>query len=118
MGSMRRLPFLFLILAAVLAAVPLITLAQQVTSSGPGAALSSNKPRYPITHIVIIDKENRSFDNLFGTFPQADGATHARISTGKVISLNHTPDHTLLDIGHAGDSATLAVDQGRMDHFD
>ena len=34
-----------------------------------------------IQHIVFILKENRSFDNFFGTFPGADGATHGRIST-------------------------------------
>ena len=28
-----------------------------------------------ITHVVIMVQENRSFDNLFATFPGADGAT-------------------------------------------
>jgi phospholipase C len=74
--------------------------------------------RYPIKHIVIIDKENRSFDNLFGTFPHADGAATARLANGTTIRLGHTPDHTLLDIGHTGDSAALAVNQGRMNRFD
>src|SRR5216683_8174355 len=31
------------------------------------------KPRNPIEHVVIIVKENHSFDNYFGTFPGADG---------------------------------------------
>ncbi|MFY9738671.1 MAG: alkaline phosphatase family protein, partial [Candidatus Cybelea sp.] len=30
---------------------------------------------YPITHIVLIVQENRSFNNLFATFPGADGTT-------------------------------------------
>ncbi len=41
----------------------------------------SNTPRSgrPIQHVVIIVKENHSFDNYFGTFPGADGdATLAR----------------------------------------
>lgn len=29
----------------------------------------------PISHIVFIVKENSSFDSMFGTFPNADGAT-------------------------------------------
>ena len=29
----------------------------------------------PIQHVVIVVQENRSFDNLFATFPNADGAT-------------------------------------------
>jgi phospholipase C len=29
----------------------------------------------PIKHVVIVIQENRSFDNLFATFPEADGTT-------------------------------------------
>ena len=32
------------------------------------------KPNNPIDHVVIIVKENHSFDNYFGTFPGANGA--------------------------------------------
>ena len=31
--------------------------------------------RFPIKHVVFLIKENRSFDNLFGRFPGANGAT-------------------------------------------
>src|SRR5712692_3450408 len=34
-----------------------------------------------IQHIVFIVKENRTFDNYFGTFPGADGATTGMIHT-------------------------------------
>jgi len=77
----------------------------------------STAARYPITHIVIIDKENRSYDNYFGLFPGADGTSHARLADGKVVLLGHTPDHTLLDVAHAGTSAALAMNHGRMDQF-
>jgi phospholipase C len=72
----------------------------------------------PIQHIVILIKENKSFDNYFGTFPGADGATVAQTSDGRTIPLIHTPDRLLVDIGHAGDSARMAVDAGKMDGFD
>lgn len=85
---------------------------------GPATHHVASNPRYVIRHIVIIDKENRSFDNIFGRFPGADGASQARLSNGKLVPLGRTPDHTLLDIGHAGDAAAFAVDQGRMDRFD
>jgi len=81
-------------------------------------ATASAGTRYPIKHIIIIDKENRSFDTMFGTFPKADGTTHAELSDGKFIRLTHTPDQTLLDVGHAGAAATLAVNNGRMNGFD
>jgi len=72
----------------------------------------------PIRHIVIIIKENRTFDNYFGTFPRADGSTVGTTSDGRRVPLGHTPDHTLLDIAHQGNAATIAVDNGRMDGFD
>jgi len=71
-----------------------------------------------IEHVVFIVKENRTFDNYFGTFPGADGATSGTISTGDVIPLGHTPDRTPRDISHSWDSALKAIDGGAMDQFD
>lgn len=36
-------------------------------------------PTHPVQHIIVISLENHSFDNLFGTFPLADGfaSSHA-----------------------------------------
>lgn len=45
--------------------------AKVVPSSLANPAASSGK----IQHIVMIVQENRSVDNLFATFPGADGAT-------------------------------------------
>ena len=33
------------------------------------------QPHNPIEHVVIIVKENHSFDNYFGSFPAANGAS-------------------------------------------
>lgn len=71
-----------------------------------------------IQHVVFIVKENRTFDNYFGTFPGANGATSGMISTGRVIPLGHAPDKTPRDISHAYDAAVTAIDGGRMDKFD
>ena len=46
----------------------------------------------PVEHVVIIVKENRSFDHMFGTFPGANGATTGLDSTGNVVPLAHAPD--------------------------
>jgi phospholipase C len=62
-------------------------------------------------------KENRSFDQYFGMFPGADGATTGEISTGQVIPLGHTPDHTALDISHSGRAARTAGNDGLMNKF-
>ena len=70
-----------------------------------------------IQHVIYIIKENRSFDNYFGRFPGADGATTGTISTGQVIPLRHAPDQ-VVDIGHDWTSALAAADGGKMDRFD
>src|SRR5262249_42606829 len=71
-----------------------------------------------IQHIVYIIKENRTFDNYFGKFPGADGATSGTISTGRVIPLGQAPDRTPRDIDHSWQAALKAMDGGKMDQFD
>ena len=70
-----------------------------------------------IQHIVFIVKENRSFDNMFGTYPGAAGASTCKISDGQVLQLSRTPDATR-DMGHKFDETVTAVDGGKMDKFD
>jgi phospholipase C len=70
-----------------------------------------------IQHIVFIIKENRTYDNYFGTFQGADGATSGTISTGMVMKLGRTPDRTPRDISHSFQAATTAIDGGKMDQF-
>lgn len=89
-----------------------------VTPTASPIASPTSGPANPIQHIVILVKENRSFDNYFGTFPGADGARTGRVSSGEVVPLIHTPDHTLLDIDHQGLAAQTAVNNGLMDGFD
>src|SRR6202011_1700382 len=82
------------------------------TQPAPGEGIQK------IQHIVFLIKENRSFDNYFGTFPGADGATTGKISTGDVIPLGHTPDRTPHDLCHSWFCATQSIDGGNMDRFD
>ncbi len=70
-----------------------------------------------IQHVVFIIKENRSFDNYFGTFPGADGATSGKVSNGSTITLGHTPDR-VRDMGHSWNDSITAVDGGKMDKYD
>jgi len=85
----------------------------QVTAlSGTGTADLSK-----IQHVVFIIKENRSFDNYFGTFPGANGAKSGKISTGETIPLGHTTDQAH-DVQHNWNGAHWAIDNGRMDRFD
>ena len=71
-----------------------------------------------IQHVVFIVKENRSFDNMFGLFPGANGASSAPISTGAVIPLGPHPDVMNRDVDHLWSSALTGIDGGKMDRFD
>jgi phospholipase C len=70
-----------------------------------------------IEHIVLIVKENRTFDNYFGTFPGAFGTRFGRTSTGRLVRLSRAQDLTP-DIDHTYESAVLAIHNGAMDRFD
>ena len=70
--------------------------AQRVNTANPATDFSA------IQHFVFIVKENRTFDNLFGTFPGANGATSGTISTGQIIPLGHDPDAGPRDLATAG----------------
>jgi phospholipase C len=116
---LRPIHFLWLVAGFLVLAAASYVLTTQGFIFLPGTSpILSHTARYPIKHIVIIDKENRSFDNLFGRFPGADGATRARQSNGRTVPLVHSPDHTLLDVGHGGSSAFFAVNRGKMNRFD
>jgi len=98
--------------------------AQESDSGAARPTATASAPAVPgdmtvIQHIVFIMKENRSFDNYFGTYPGANGATTAPISTGQTITLGHTPDVTPRDIaGHGWYDYTSGWDGGKLDMFD
>src|SRR5258708_75785 len=64
-----------------------------------------------------MDKENRTFDNYFGTFPGANGTITYKDANGQTHPLNHQPDVLHTDISHAPAAAHLAYDNGKMDMF-
>lgn len=86
------------------------------TGGRPGQILASPKSNSPIKHVIIIVRENHSFDNLFGRMPRVDGTTTAHVNS-KTVPLNDTPDPMKSDLGHGGPSALNAVDGGKMDKF-
>jgi len=73
--------------------------------------------RWPIKHVVIIVKENRSFDQLFGRFPGADGARTAS-DRGRAIPLTQAVMRMPGELPHHYTDALSDWDGGRMDGFD
>jgi phospholipase C len=76
----------------------------------------SVKTRWPIKHVVFLIKENRTFDNMFGTFPGANGATSG-MDHGTRRPLLRSPDQLPVDIEHCYECSLTAYDNGKMDGF-
>lgn len=103
--------------------------------SSPSAPLSvttSATSSSPIQHVVIIDMENHTFDNILGDFcvQQAagsiqraglnmgcDGTDTGKLDTGAAYPMPETADSGL-QINHSVPGQITAMDQGKMDGFD
>ena len=85
----------------------------------PGEATTADAgiPSTPIKHVVVIVKENHTFDNYFGSFPGADGATQCQTSNGP-IAPPHAPDAMPRDLDHSRTAALTAWNQGAMNGWD
>ncbi len=73
-----------------------------------------------ISHIVVVIQENRSFDDLFATFPGADGATQGLLkgSSGDVyVPLKEVDLAERCDFGHGYRGFLKNYDGGKMDGF-
>ncbi len=73
---------------------------------------------WPIKHVVFLIKENRTFDNLFGTFPGADGVSIG-YDNGKRRPLTPGTDGSIgsEDIPHCYPCSRMAWNHGKMDGF-
>src|SRR5579863_6920592 len=117
---MRRLHSLTLVAIAfcvagcgsrVAGAPPQEAVASRIAVSERSAATT------PLKHILIIIHENRSFDDLFATFPGADGATSGKTSNGKTVELRRSHLAGTLDLGHSWQASREDYDGGKMDGF-
>lgn len=70
----------------------------------------------PITHVVIIMQENRSFDNLFNGFPGAD-TVQTGLLHGTRVPLQPRPLGDHLDLDHSHHAWWRDWDNGKLDGF-
>ena len=83
------------------------------TASGTG-------PSNYIQHIVVVVQENRSFNELFATFPGADGTTQGEMKTssGDVpVALTEVPLKQHCNPPHGYEGFLKDSDNGKMDGF-
>jgi phospholipase C len=88
--------------------------------SDPPPAPAPEEPNesIPIEKVVFLIKENRTFDNLFGRYPGADGTRHGELSDGTELRLLHGPDIYPNDIAHGFFSGLTAINGGEMNGYD
>jgi phospholipase C len=119
----QRLTFgLIAIAVAALALASCATGSPPASESGVSAALpaSGSGGSTPISHIVIIVQENRSFDDFFSTFPNADGTTQGLMKTSsgdQYVPLKEVDLNESCDFRHSYNQYTRDLDGGKMDGF-
>src|SRR5438309_4412092 len=87
---------------------------------GGGHVGPTNPPpggKFPIDHIIVVVKENHTFDNYFGSFPGAEGTQSAQTSMGQV-AVGRAPAQLTRDLCHLHDCALTGWNHGAMDHWD
>ena len=125
--SFATLPVVLLLVACTLGKGEATPSSEVPTSLDPGSVVSpSPSPgssaeqiaaaRTHIKHIVFVIKENRTFDNLFGRYPGADGATTGTRCDGSTVELRRAVDREP-DYGHSFTDGISAIDGGKMDCF-
>ena len=86
----------------------------------PDAGCVGSACAIPIKHVIVIVKENHTFDNYFGAFPGAEGTLTSggpnvcRSSKGPGPCAR-APDAPTHDMCHGHDCGIIDWDQGKMD---
>ena len=90
-------------------------------AGGGGGSIGATNPppggTFPIEHVIVVVKENHTFDNYFGSFPGAEGTTMAQTSTGPV-AVGRPPLQLTRDLCHEHSCALADWNFGGMDHWD
>jgi phospholipase C len=84
------------------------------------ASVDAGTPAMPIRHVIVIVKENHTFDNYFGSFPGAEGTLGADgqnvcvtpSGSGPCVRPPDAPNH---DLCHGHSCALIDWDGGKMD---
>ena len=73
--------------------------------------------RWPIKRVIYLMLENRSFDNIFGRYPGANGVT-VGVKEGREVPLRACPQWLPGDLPHDRWAALKCWNGGKMDGFD
>jgi phospholipase C len=90
--------------------------ATNVAPATPSDPALVNLARSKIKHVIFVVKENRTFDNMFGLFPDANGATTGQTCDGQIVPLKRAPDRGFA-AGHSFTDGITAINGGQMNCF-
>lgn len=79
-------------------------------------AVEAADTRWPIKRVVYVMPENRSFDNIYGSFPGARGATTG-VKFGQEVPLTPSPQWLPGDLPHDRAAFLNSVNGGAYDGF-
>ncbi len=101
--------------------------ASQSSIAPKAAAYQSNAAsQSPIQHVILMVQENRTFNDLFATYPGTDGTTtgvikksdKCHVTKTHTIALKEVPLVVRKDLNHRYQAYRRAYDNGNMDDFD
>ncbi|HTA39415.1 MAG TPA: alkaline phosphatase family protein, partial [Candidatus Acidoferrales bacterium] len=72
----------------------------------------------PIQHVIVIIQENRTMDNMFNGFPNADTVTSGKNSRNKKVALQPQGLEWEYDPDHSHKSLVREYNGGAMNGFD
>ena len=81
-----------------------------------GDVISAVDTRWPIKRVVYLMLENRSFDNIFGKYVGANGATEG-VNLGAEVPLVRCTEWLPGDLPHDRAAALNCLNNGRLDGF-
>lgn len=88
------------------------------TNTAPQPDAAPPPKTIPIKHVVVVVKENHTFDNYFGSFPGAEGTTTCKKSDGTTFPCPRAPNFTSHDLSHAHSAGLVDYNNGKMDGWD
>jgi phospholipase C len=93
------------------------TPAPTTTGTTPTPDAGPVEQNIPIKHIVVVVKENHTFDNYFGSFPGAEGTTTCKKTDGSTIPCGRATDR-VHDLDHSHGAGLIDYNGGKMDGWD
>src|SRR6266571_6721952 len=88
---------------------------------GPFGVTGASGATTPIQHVVVIEQENHTFDNVLGQWciqaSRCDGADHGYSHKHDLLPLSRASD-VVWGMSHTHSDQVAAIDGGKMDGFD